>query len=184
MMNFGTEAFNTVIAAVRNEADFERACHGNVEAIFDLSPDLLTVANRVKRAHDMGKKLLIHIDLATGIGKDESGLSYLSGLGIDGIISTRVNMIRTAHELGLFTVQRFFIVDSHSITTSMESLKASHADTIEIMPGVVFKVIEELHGKVGVPIIAGGLIESREEIDCALRCGASAVSTGKAELWS
>lgn len=177
-MNMGT-----VIAAVRNESELVAALQSGVTAIFDLSPDLLTVSDRVERTHRAGKKLLLHMDLATGIGKDESGLTYLKGLGIDGIISTRVNMIRMARELGLFTVQRFFIVDSHSIATTMESLKASHADMIEIMPGVIFKIIEDVHNRISTPIIAGGLIERREEIDCALRCGATAVSTGKQELW-
>lgn len=182
-MNASAQALGQVIAAVRNETDFDRALDCEVNAIFDLSPDLLSIAGRVERAHAAGKLLFLHIDLATGIGKDESGLAYLKGVGIDGIISTRLSMIRSARELGLFTVQRFFIVDSHSISTSMESLKASRADMIEIMPGVVFKVIEEMSRTVRTPIIAGGLIESRAEIDCALRCGATAVSTGKAELW-
>lgn len=177
-MNIGN-----VIAAVRCEAELEHALKSDVIAIFDLAPDLLCVAERTARAHRAGKQLLVHVDLATGIGKDESGLTYLKGIGVDGIISTRVNVIRTARELGLFTVQRFFIVDSHSVNTTLESLKASRADMIEIMPGVVFKIIEALHGRVCVPIIAGGLIECREEIDCALRCGATAVSTGKQELW-
>ena len=183
-MNESRHDLGTVIAAVRNDADFERALLCRVGAIFDLAPDLLTVARRVARAHEMGKQLLLHIDLAAGIGKDESGLTYLKNVGIDGIISTRTSMIRAARELGLFTVQRFFIVDSHSISTSMESLKASRADMIEIMPGVVFKVIEELSQTVKTPVIAGGLIENRAEVDCALRCGATAVSTGKAELWN
>ena len=125
----------------------------------------------------------IHIDLAAGIGKDESGLSFLKNIGIDGIISTRVNIVKLAHKFGLFTVQRFFIVDSHSVDTTVEAIKSSKPDMIEIMPGIVTKVIKSLCSKVDIPIIAGGLIETPEEVSEILDSGASAVSTARHSLW-
>jgi glycerol uptake operon antiterminator len=54
---------------------------------------------------------------------------------------------------------------------------------IEIMPGTVTKVIKRLKRELGMPIVAGGLIESLSEINDALESGASAVSTGKKEFW-
>ena len=55
---------------------------------------------------------------------------------------------------------------------------------IEIMPGVVEKVIKYMKEKVSVPIIAGGIIETEEEVKNALDAGATAISTGKKEFWS
>lgn len=172
-----------VIAAVRTDAEFDKALLSDVEAVFDLSPDLMTISKKVKKAHDVGKKLFIHMDLATGIGKDKSGLVFARHIGVDGIISTRVNIIKLARELELFTVQRFFIVDSHSIDTTIDAIKASKADMVEIMPGIVYKVIENLHHRIDTPIIAGGLIEYDEEVASALSSGAAAVSTGNERLW-
>lgn len=172
-----------IIAAVRTQEEFDKALISNVNIIFDLSPDLLVLENRIKRSHGKDKKLFIHIDLASGIGKDKSGITYVKELGVDGIISTRVNIIKLARELGLFTVQRFFVVDSQSVDTTIEAVKASKADMIEIMPGVVGKAITVLKKKVDCPIIAGGLIESLDEIKKSIDCGAAAVSTGKFELW-
>ena len=172
-----------VIAATRNGVEFDAACQSGVRVIFDLAPDLNLLSERLEKAHSTEKKLFIHLDLANGIGKDESGIIFLKKLGIDGIISTRVNIIRTAREHGIFTVQRFFIVDSHSISTTIESLKASKADMIEIMPGTVSKVIRGLCVTTATPIIAGGLIETEAEISEALINGSAAVSTGKKELW-
>ena len=125
----------------------------------------------------------MHIDLAEGIGKDEYGIRFVSDLGADGIISTRTNMIKLAKKLGMYTVQRFFIVDSHSVDTTVESAKASKADMIEIMPGTVSKVIRNLKKVLDMPIVAGGLIESWDEINEAIACGATAISVGKKELW-
>lgn len=83
----------------------------------------------------------------------------------------------------MFTVQHFFIVDSQSVYTTIESAKASKADMIEIMPATVTKVIDRLKKELDMPIVAGGLIETREEIEQALTSGAAAISTGKKEFW-
>lgn len=173
----------TVIAATRTESDFLSAAESGVDTIFDLSPDILTVAPRLKKAHSAGKKLFIHIDLSKGLGRDESGIKYLKFLGIDGIISTKSSLIKTAREIGLATVQRFFIVDSRFIESTADALKGAKPDMIEIMPGTVTKVISKLKTTTATPIIAGGLIETEDEVSAALSAGATAISTGKKELW-
>lgn len=173
-----------IIAAVRTQKEFEKAVETGVGIIFHLSPDLHTIEKDAKLAHRCGKKLFIHLDLATGIGKDKSGILYAKNAGIDGIISTRVSIIKVARECGIFTVQRFFAVDSQSVDTTVEAVKSAKADMIEIMPGVLTKVIKKLRQLVNVPIIAGGLIDEAEEIDNILASGATAVSTGKEELWN
>ncbi len=175
---------NAVIAAVRTEEEVMEVLETNVRMIFYLCPDLHTLESIVEKVHKSDKKILIHFDLATGIGKDRSGLQFVKGIGVDGIVSTRVNIIKMAREVGLFTVQRFFIVDSHSVDTTIDALKASKADMIEIMPGVIPKVISDLKSKFDLTIIAGGLIETKEEVITAIKSGATAVSTGKRSLWN
>lgn len=174
---------NKVIAAVRSYEELLIAAMSDVKIVFDLAPDILNLHERVNVLHKAGKKFFIHIDLADGIGKDRSGIVYVKNAGVDGVVSTRSAMIKIAREEGLFTVQRFFIVDSHSIDTTVETLKSSKAQMVEIMPGSVVKVIQRLKETVEVPIIAGGLIETEEEALQALKSGAGAVSTGKQSLW-
>ena len=151
--------------------------------VFLLNSNIHTLETTVNAVHNTGKKILLHMDLAEGIGKDRAGLEFVKKKGVDGIISTRVNIIKAAREVCLYTVQRFFIVDSQSVNTTLESIKASKPDMIEIMPGTVTKVIARLKMQIDIPIIAGGLIESAKEIDEAMLHGASGVSTGKQKLW-
>ncbi len=172
-----------VIAAVRNKAEFSVAIETKTEIIFVLTPNIAELKNQAEQVHKAGKKMFIHIDLAEGIGKDEHGIRFAKEQGVDGIISTRTNMIKTAKKIGMFTVQRFFVVDSQSVATAVESAKASKADMVEIMPGVVPKVIKKLQEELDVPIVAGGLIETKKEIRDAIDCGAIAISTGKREFW-
>ena len=172
-----------VISAVRTDAEFKLSLTSGSKLIFDLSPNINNISERADKAHLSGKSYLIHIDLAEGIGKDRYGMEYAASQGVDGIISTRVNIIKTARELGLKTVQRFFIVDSHSVETTVEAIKSSKPHMIEVMPGIVPKIIKSLKEKVNMPIIAGGLIDDFTEVKLAVESGAYAVSTGKTDLW-
>ena len=124
------------------------------------------------------------MDFAEGIGKDRAGLHFIKLKGADGILTTKTNMIRPAKDIGLVTVQRFFIVDSHSVDTAVESIRIAKPDVVEIMPGVVCKKIHEFSDKVrNTPILAGGLIEFKEDVDNAIEAGATAVSTANRQLW-
>jgi glycerol uptake operon antiterminator len=55
---------------------------------------------------------------------------------------------------------------------------------VEIMPGILPKVIKRLKAQLNMPIVAGGLIDSVDEVTELISSGASAVSTGKKEFWN
>lgn len=172
-----------IIAAVRTDRELEEALVADVQCIFLLSSSILTLTETVARVHACGKLLFVHIDFADGIGKDLAGVRYLADQGVDGIISTRSGIISAAKKNGVCAVQRFFMIDSRSVDTALESLRQVSPDMIEIMPGLACKSIDKIRKSTRIPIIAGGLIETKEEIFAALRAGASMVSTGKKEIW-
>lgn len=172
-----------IIAAVRDEESLKKACLSKARILFDLAPSIETLKKSVRlcQAHD--KILFVHIDMAEGIGKDKAGLRYIKDAGAEGIISTRANLIKVAGEVGLKTVRRVFLIDSQSVKTTVEFLKI-RPDMVEIMPGVVSeRVIRQICAMAEVPAIAGGFIETKEEVMSALRAGVVAVSTSHAELW-
>ena len=172
-----------VIAAVRNNTDLITALNSNVKTIFVLSTNLDLVEKQVKATHSYRKKLFVHIEFADGIAKDEYGVKHLKDLGVDGIISTKSGLIKAAKKLGLFCIQRFFIVDSRSIDTTVESVTSSKPDVIELMPGIIGKAIKKVKSLINVPVVAGGIIDNESEIELALSNGAVAVSVSKQELW-
>lgn len=173
-----------IAAAIRTEKDFSKALRSDVDMVFLLHSNIMTVNQCVKEIHSAGKKAFIHVDFAEGIGKDRAGLEFLARQGVDGVLTTRTNIVKLAKEFDLITVQRFFMVDSHSVGTSVESIKISKPDIIEIMPGIITKKIREFSEKVDMPIIAGGIVETMEEVRAALEAGATVVSTGEAQLWT
>ncbi len=172
---------NPVIAAVTQEG-FSAALEAPVQIIFHLGIDLMSAADVIRQAHDAGKYIFIHLDLAEGIGKDRVGVRYLAQCRADGIISTRSQLIRYGKEQGLITVQRFFALDSKGMDSIEEMSKNTNPHLMEIMPGVIGKAITRC-SRGSIPVIAGGLIQTKSEVTEALRCGAAAVSTGKSDLW-
>ena len=173
-----------IIAAVRNRDCLEKAIGSDVQTIFLLSSNIIDIESTAELVHSHGKLLFIHMDFVDGLSKDAAGVRYLSTKGIDGIISTRSNIIAAAHDAGIYCVQRFFMVDSRSVDTALDTLKQSKADMIEIMPALAYKSITRIKNNIQIPIIAGGLIESRDEVYKALGAGASMISTGNGELWN
>jgi len=170
-----------VIAAVGDDK-FDDALQHPGKVIFYLSADLLTIGEKVEAAHKNGKVLMVHMDLAEGIGKDRTGVAYLAKCGADGIISTKSNLIRYAKEQELVAIQRCFALDSRGLDSIGEALRNTAPHLVEIMPGVIPKAISKF-AKSNVPVIAGGLLQTKAEVMEALDAGATAVSTGSKELW-
>lgn len=170
-----------LVASV-HEDRFGQALESPAQIVFVLEGTVMTVADQIRMAHEKGKAIFVHIDLMRGIGKDRCGVEYLVKLGADGIISTRASLIKNAKEFGVIAVQRYFAIDSQGIESIREMIGSTRPDFIEIMPGVVNKVIARFVSE-EVPVIAGGLIETKAEVTAALSCGAIAVSTGTQDLW-
>ena len=170
-----------VIAAVRDDL-FSAAVLSPCEVIFYLKANLNTLKSQCEIAHKNGKYLFVHIDLAEGIGKDKASVEYLAAMGIDGIVSTRGNIIRLAKECGMMTVQRFFALDSQGIMAIDDMLECSKPDMMELMPGVIPKLIRRFSTG-PIPVIAGGLVQNKTEVTEAISAGAAAISTGTQILW-
>ena len=174
---------NPIIAAARTAEELKAALASDVEIVFLLHATLSNLSRRMESAREAGKRLFIHMDLVEGLSKDGAGVEFLASLKPDGIISTRSGCIHAAREAGITCIQRFFMVDSRSVVTALESIRQTRPDMIEILPGIAYKAITRMASETDIPVIAGGLIETKEEIYKAISAGAAAVSTGARELW-
>lgn len=173
-----------VIAAVKDEAGLEQALRSECEVVFLLFGTIVSVSSLVERVRRSGKLAIVHIDLVEGLASREVAVDALQALCTpDGIISTRPALIRRARHLGLLTVQRAFILDSLSLDNLPAQLNVGKPDFIEILPGIMPRVIGELAQKTRTPIIAGGLVKYKDEVMAAIRAGAAAVSTSSPSVW-
>lgn len=175
---------NPVIAAARLEVDIAAAIKAQVSAVFLLHCDIFNVQKRVDMVKSSGKYIFVHMDLLEGLGKDQKAVEYIARVvRPDGIISTKTPHIKHAKEAGLFTIQRFFLLDNQSFVQAIKTAKASMPDMLEVMPAVMPTVIKKVCSLLELPVIAGGLIENKEDIIEILKAGALGASTGRKELW-
>lgn len=139
------------------------------------------VMNAVKRAN---KELLLHVDLIQGLKHDEYAVEFLcQELKPAGIVSTRSNVIMKAKQKGVYAIQRVFLLDSTALEKSYHLIQKIKPDYIEILPGIIPSLIQEVYEKTGIPVLAGGLIRSEQDVEEALKAGATAVTTSKRDLW-
>ena len=171
-----------IIAAVKNETGLQQALASDCVAIFLLFGTICSVGTLVQQIKDGGKMVFVHLDLIEGLSNKDVAVDYIqNNTQADGIISTRLSLIRRGKELGLFTIQRFFIHDSLSF--EMVIRQSTNADMVDILPGSIPKTIHRLSTMVNRPLIASGLLTDKEDIINALGAGALAVSTTSPELW-
>ena len=175
---------NPVIAAVKDEEGMEEALRSDCSTVFLLNSTILNVTALVARVQAAGKVALVHIDLVEGLSSREIAVDALLNIcQPDGIISTRPAQVRRARQLGLITVERAFILDSMSIAGLRSQLDQSQPDYIEILPGIMPRIITEISESTEIPVIAGGLIKYKDEVMAAIRAGAVAVSTTCRAVW-
>jgi len=176
---------NPVIASVRGMEDLEHALDKRIRVIFLLAGDIFNLIDIEKRMREPGHLFLLHLDLMRGIARDQVGITYLKKcFDIDGIISTHTNIINYARKQQLITLQRLFILDSESLKSGAKLVQSSSPDSVEILPGIILPSIQDSLQQLALPpIVAGGLIKTREEVDRILAAGAVAVSTSRKELW-
>ena len=126
---------------------------------------------------------IVHIDLVEGLTNKEVVIRYIKNeTKFSGIISTKPQVVKLAKKYNLLGVQRVFIFDTLSLN-NVKNHMISECDAIEVLPGIIPKVLGIISKHSNKPVVAGGLIETKEDVMQALNSGATCVSTTKKEIW-
>lgn len=175
---------NPIIGAVTDMDRLDEVIASPCKIVFLLMGDILNIERMVEVLKENGKLVYLHIDLLGGVSRDNIALKYIyENVRPDGIITTKSNLVRTARDLNLFTVQRLFLLDSLALESGIKSIKTAKPDAVEVLPGIIPKLVEEIKRETRVPIVAGGLIKDKTDVFQVLNAGAIGVSTSKTEVW-
>jgi glycerol uptake operon antiterminator len=175
---------NPIIAAAKDEKTFDQAINSDAEVVFILKSTILTIKEMVEKAKKSGKIVFVHFDLIEGLSSCMSALDLIvERVDLDGIISTKTQIIKGAKKRGLLTIQRFFILDSLSYKNSLKYAREAKSDFVEILPGAMPKIIKKFLYNYPCNLIASGIIMDKEDVILALKAGAVGVSTTKSEIW-
>ena len=178
---------NPIIAAVKDDEGLEECLRSEIGVVFILYGSIGSIIDIVKKIKRAGKLALVHMDLVSGMQAKDVSVDYIRNYTeADGIITTKVNLLPRAKELGLNTILRTFVLDS----TAMETLdrnsrpEAVQPDIMEVLPGTLLPdVIRQIVSSCRVPVMVSGLITRKSEVMNALKSGAVSISTTYRKLW-
>ena len=175
---------NPVIMAVKNNKDLNHSLESDNTIVFILYGNIETIPLIVKKLKKAGKIVIVHEDLIEGLSSSYYAASFIKEYTeADGIITTKAQNAQYARKIGLFAVLRYFVFDSLSYENMKESIKKINCDVIEILPGIMPSIIKDIKKRTNIPIVAGGLITSKDEVMKAIDAGALAISSSNYSVW-
>lgn len=175
---------NPIIAAVNDEEKIEKAIASPCKAVFLLIGDILNLESMVDILKKNDKSVYVHMDLIEGLSKDIPALRYINRqIEPDGVITTKTSLVKAGREADIFVIQRLFLLDSMALDSGIESIKKIRPNAVEILPGIMPKIVKRIHQETRTPVITGGLIKDKEDVIQSLNSGAVAISSSNEKVW-
>lgn len=176
----------TIIPTVRKLKDFDDALKSVSKVVFLSDVHIGNLEILVKKCHEHKKMVLVNTDLIGGFNADIIGVKLLKDLfKVDGIIASNSMVINLSKSIGLYTIQRFFLIDSRGVDSGLKILKTSKSDAIEILPGLICTEFRDQIRQVSdAPLIGAGFIKEKPTIYNIYKNGFMGVTTSKKDLWN
>jgi glycerol uptake operon antiterminator len=174
-----------IIPAIRQPDHLQRALAAHGTIVYLLCGDPENIGDLMQATLAAGKVPIVNIDLVAGLARDRHALAYLERRGARGIISTHGETLRHAQTLGLYAIQRTFLLDSGAMDNICGQIKKNSVDALEVLPAIA---VPKLVGRVraiapDLALVGGGLISSLREVRDLLAQGLVAVSASDPQLW-
>ncbi|HHT68214.1 MAG TPA: glycerol-3-phosphate responsive antiterminator [Firmicutes bacterium] len=174
-----------IIAGLKGKNDAPHTVEAGIKVCFYLTGDIFELRELAALCKEQDQMLFAHVDLIGGIAKDAPGMEVLaSEIGIDGVLTTKGYLVTAAQKAGLLGIQRLFMLDSEALRTGLRMIHSSQPDAVEILPALVLPSVRERLPERFPPMIAGGLVETRSELEQIIKPPVLAVSTSRVELWN
>ncbi len=174
-----------IIPAIRKVELVDQAAAAHGKIVYLLTGDPENCESMIQRILRADKLPIVNLDLLNGFSRDRYAVNYLKRVGARGIISTHLDPLRHALSIGLYAVQRTFLLDSGAMDTITNQLKNSRVDALEVLPALVApKIVDRVRSiSPDLPVVGGGLIQTLKEVEELLAQGLSAVSSSNPQMW-
>lgn len=173
-----------VIPEIINDEWLEALPESDCDIVYIVYGDICTIPEIVEKVKAAGKMAIVHMDLIVGLSSKEISVDFLKKYTkADGIISMKPAMIKRANDVGLFTIQRFYLMDRFTYANIEKHIKNCNPDIVEFLPAGLSKVMSFLIEKIDRPVVASGLTQDKDDVMGALKAGAIAVATSNRRVW-
>ena len=147
-------------AAIVDGGRLEAALASRAPAIFVLRGNGLELADMIRRVHDHGKLIAVHLDLVDGLKADHWGVTWLARCGVDAVITSHGQLMPVIRNEGVIAIHRLLLSRREHLDTAVTALARSRPHIVEILPGVILPAINGLLPPLEVPMLAGGFIRT------------------------
>ena len=173
-----------VIPEIINDEWLEALPESDCDIVYIVYGEICTIPEIVEKVKEAGKMAIVHMDLIVGLSSKEISVDFLKKYTrADGIISMKPAMIKRANDVGLFTIQRFYLMDRFTYANIEKHIKNCNPDIVEFLPAGLSKVMSFLIEKIDRPVVASGLTQDKDDVMGALKVGAIAVATSNRRVW-
>ena len=170
-------------AATTSEDQLDAALVSRVEAIFILRGNGLDLAPVVRRIHESGKLVAVHLDLVAGLRADRSGVAWLGQSGVDAIISSHGQLMPAIRNQGMTAIQRLLLMRRSQLNPALTAISRFEPDIVEMLPGVILPQVIRMMPMFEVPLLAGGFVRTEADTRAILAAGAVGITTSWEPLW-
>ena len=152
---------NNILPAIRNIKDLEKLIKTDYKMCVLLDMHIGHIKSIMELLKQNHIECFIHIDLIKGLSHDEFASEFI---------------IQQYKPKGI-------IIDSQALKRSIDLIKKVEPDFVEVLPGVASKAIHHIQKETNTQVIAGGLINTIDEVNEAVKNGAKYVTTSYDKLW-
>lgn len=173
-----------IIASLKDLDSLNELKKSDVHVAYILFGDICNIKDIVDQVKKAGKYAIVHMDFIQGFSGKDICVDYIAQFtNADGIISTKPLYIKRANELGLLTIERFFMIDLMTYQNIITQAKQTQPDIVECLPAGLVKVLKFVIDELEQPIIAAGFVSDKEDVINALKAGCIAVATTYTPIW-
>jgi len=171
-----------IIPAVNNTEQLQVFFQSEYEMCVLMNFSVSELGSVFESIRQRGRKVLVHCDLIHGLSGDDYAAKFLAGFSPSGIISTKPAVVSACKKLGITAIQRVFLIDGSALSKSAASVQKTRPDYVELLPALCASLLPMLKSEFNVPLIAGGLIQSKEMAEKILASGVCAVTVSMSTL--
>jgi glycerol uptake operon antiterminator len=179
----GRIAANPCCAAITADDRLDEALASRAPVVFILRGNGLTLGPTVRRTHEAGKLVAVHIDLIAGLRADRASVSWLAGAGVDAVISSHGQLMAPIRHERMTAIHRLLLTRRSQLDTAIAAIGRSAPNIVELLPGVLLPSVAGRLPNFGVPLLAGGFVRTGADVAAVLGTGALGVTTSTSSLW-
>ena len=174
---------NPCCAAITEDDRLEEALASQAPVVFMLRGNGLTLGPTVRRIHEAGKLVAVHVDLVAGLRADRASVSWLAGAGVDAVISSHGQLMAPIRHERMTAIHRLLLTRRSQLDTAIAAIGRSAPNIVELLPGVLLPSVAGRLPDFGVPLLAGGFVRTEADVAAVLAAGALGVTTSTPALW-